>query len=306
MRQLRIFDDRVAADTLRDALFVQGIQTTLNETREGGFSLWVHDEEELATARAIAEEFELDPRAPRFTAASKVADGQRRAQTQSEKKSRHRTLEAAEVLRSEERQRPPVTVEIALVCVLVFALMNSAHGDKVTSLLSIQGHGTTIALGTWGGSGLFGNVLSGEVWRLVTPIFLHFGILHLVFNLSWLWVFGKTLEGSLGSLRFAWMVLLLGVFSNVLQYVATVSPFFGGMSGVIYGLFGYLWMRGRFDPRVSYGLPGSTVMIMIGWYVLCLTGIVGAVANGAHTGGLVLGALWGYLASGDLRRRLLR
>jgi len=161
-------------------------------------------------------------------------------------------------------------------------------------------------LGHWGSLGLFGDVLSGEVWRLVTPIFLHFGLLHLVFNLSWLWVFGAILERSGGGLRFALMVLVVGVLSNVLQYVATASPSFGGMSGVIYGLFGYLWMRGRFDPSSGYTLPGSTVMILLGWYVICFTGLVGPVANGAHTGGLVTGALWGYLASGDLRRRLSR
>ncbi|NOY91677.1 MAG: rhomboid family intramembrane serine protease [Deltaproteobacteria bacterium] len=305
MRQLRIFDDKAAAQTLGDTLFVQGIENTVNETRDGAFAIWVHEEEELDSAKEIADEFEQNPKAPRFLDAPKIAGKRRKAESNKAQESRHKTVKARKVLDAEQNRRPPVTVGLALVCVLAFALMNSGGGAKFTSLLSIQGYGSRIALGSWGATGLFQSVLSGEVWRLVTPIFLHFGILHLVFNLSWLWMFGSILERSSGSVRFGWMVLVLGVSSNIVQYVATGSPLFGGMSGVIYGLFGYLWMRGRYDTRVRYQLPGSTVLILLGWYLLCVTGIIGAVANGAHTGGLVLGAAWGYLASGDLRRRLL-
>jgi GlpG protein len=66
------------------------------------------------------------------------------------------------------------------------------------------------------------------------------------------------------------------------------------MSGVVYALLGYVWMQGRHNPRFGFVLHKSTVAMMLVWYVLCWTGFVGAIANWAHTAGLVLGVAWGY------------
>jgi len=81
------------------------------------------------------------------------------------------------------------------------------------------------------------------------------------------------------------------------------SSRFGGMSGVVYGLLGYVWIRGKLDPSSGYSLPRWIIVMMMGWFLLCVVGAVPNIANTAHGVGLLVGAAWGFLSSGRLRRR---
>jgi membrane associated rhomboid family serine protease len=139
----------------------------------------------------------------------------------------------------------------------------------------------------------------GQWWRLITPIFLHFGLLHLLFNMVWLWELGRVIEWRFGWSRLLLLVLLAGVASNLAE-LAWSGPLFGGMSGVVYALLTYLWMQGRFNPWLGLDVPRHILAIMLAWFFLCWMGLLGPVANMAHTGGLIVGALWGYV---DARRR---
>ncbi len=136
-----------------------------------------------------------------------------------------------------------------------------------------------------------------EFWRLITPIFIHYGILHLFFNMTCLKDAGTLLELKRGPLFFCVFIVVIGVLSNYIQYHVTGSPFFGGMSGVVYGLFGYIWMQGKYNRHFGAALSQGTVIMMVGWFFLCWTGLLGAIANWAHTAGLGFGVLWGYLES---------
>jgi len=151
-------------------------------------------------------------------------------------------------------------------------------------------------------------VMQGQVWRLVTPIFIHFGLMHLAFNLIMTWQLGELLERRFGALRFSGLVLVLAVSSNLAQYYYA-GPAFGGLSGVLYGLFGYFWIASKLDPLFGYQInPGAVKMLLI-WFVLGWVnffGLLGSiqVANMAHTGGLVMGMLLAYLGSVKSKARL--
>jgi GlpG protein len=81
-----------------------------------------------------------------------------------------------------------------------------------------------------------------------------------------------------------------GVVSNIAQN-AYSGPHFGGISGVVYGLFGYVWLFGRFEPSSGLQLSRESTIIMVVWLLLCTTGRIGPVANMCHFVGLGMGLL---------------
>jgi GlpG protein len=136
----------------------------------------------------------------------------------------------------------------------------------------------------------------GEVWRLLTPIFLHFGIIHLVFNMLWVWILGQRLEWFLGPWQFLLLVVVSGVIANLAQYWWTGVPNFGGMSGVLYAFVGFILVAQRLTPHPLLKVPGNILGFMLLWLVLCMTGVVdlfisGGIANANHLGGLVAGMI---------------
>ena len=144
-------------------------------------------------------------------------------------------------------------------------------------------------------------------WRFVTPIFIHFGLMHLAFNALWYWELGKRIELRSGSLWLLGLTLLFALVSNIAQWLVSGSTaLFGGLSGVLYGLLGYCWLYQLICPNVHFDLPKGVVVMMLAWLVLCLSGVVtmlgfGAIANAAHVGGLVIGCVCGAAAGGVQR-----
>ena len=152
-------------------------------------------------------------------------------------------------------------------------------------------------------------IAHGQIWRLVTPMFLHFGPLHLLFNMIWLWTLGRPLETLLRRTRFILLIVVIAAVSNVAQALISGSINFGGMSGVVYGLFGFVVVHERIHPTGGLHLDPRTVRFMLIWLVLCFTGLMGPIANWAHGFGLLAGGVIGgfyALRSGGwktLRRR---
>lgn len=144
-------------------------------------------------------------------------------------------------------------------------------------------------------------------WRFITPIFIHFGLMHLAFNALWYWELGRRIEIRSGSLWLLGLTLLFALVSNTAQWMVSGSTaLFGGLSGVLYGLLGYCWLYQLILPNVHFDLPKGVVIMMLAWLVLCLSGVVtmlgfGAIANAAHVGGLVIGCICGVAAGGVQR-----
>lgn len=148
---------------------------------------------------------------------------------------------------------------------------------------------------------------SGQWWRLITPMLIHFGWLHLAMNSLWYWELGRRIEFRQGAIGLLGLTLLFGLASNFAQYWWAGPSLFGGLSGVLYGLLGHCWIYQRLAPNAVYRLPPGVLVMMLIWLVVCMTGIfetlgIGAIANAAHVGGLLIGCLTGLLG-GMLARR---
>lgn len=146
-------------------------------------------------------------------------------------------------------------------------------------------------------------IFGGQIWRLFTPIIIHFGIMHIAFNLLWLYQLGSTIEQRQSSQRMVVLVLIISFLSNLSQFYWS-GPIFGGMSGVVYGLLGYVWAQGKFNPRSGLGLDKNIALMMIVWFIVCWLGLVGNIANMAHTIGLVCGIVLGILYSPRLKHKI--
>lgn len=135
-------------------------------------------------------------------------------------------------------------------------------------------------------------------WRLISPAFLHFGFLHLLFNGLALWELGRRLEFVLPPLWYAAILLLTALGANFLQYWVSGASIFGGLSGVIFGLCGVIALLYKRSGSPVLRLPtGLYVLAGISLVVLpfALKPLGVHVANGAHVGGLLAGLLLGLL-----------
>jgi GlpG protein len=132
----------------------------------------------------------------------------------------------------------------------------------------------------------------GELWRLITAIFPHTNVLHLAFNIYWLWVFGTLIEQVYGHLKTAALIVLLALGSGSSEFAFSLGGV--GLSGVGYGLFGLLWVLSRHDERFRDAVDRKTVQLFVVWFLFCVvtTAIhIFSVGNTAHGAGAVLGAL---------------
>ncbi|MEA2138853.1 MAG: hypothetical protein QOG56_2003 [Solirubrobacteraceae bacterium] len=144
-------------------------------------------------------------------------------------------------------------------------------------------------------------VADGEWWRIVTAGFLHGGLLHIAFNMYFLYFIGTLLEPAIGRLRFGiiYFVSLVGGSFGALLLTSNPNAGTVGASGAVFGLMGaaILVMRARgIDPMQS-GL-GVTLLLNLG-----ITFLIPGVSIGGHLGGLFAGGIVGYLMFEVAERR---
>ena len=141
-------------------------------------------------------------------------------------------------------------------------------------------------------------IKANEWWRLITPMFIHFSLSHLAFNCLWLYVLGEKIELYDGHIKFISLVVFSSLAANYTQYIFSESSLFGGLSGVIYGMFGFCMIIELETKNERYGLPPAIYLFMLVWMLLGFLGILtifgfGSIANYAHLGGLVAGIIFG-------------
>jgi GlpG protein len=151
----------------------------------------------------------------------------------------------------------------------------------------------------------------GQWWRFITPMFIHFSWLHIVFNLLWVWEIGRKIEFTNSAVVLFVAVIASSLAANVTQYLLSGPSLFGGMSGVVFGLLGHSLIWSRLVPWKGVGLPSGIYIFMLVYLVVGFTGVIdllglGSLANGAHLGGLIGGFATGGLAGLLARQRQAR
>lgn len=192
-------------------------------------------------------------------------------------------------------QHLPVTLSLIVLSLIGFGIVSFDRDfDLVKHLTFFDFNRVT--------SYIVFSVPAGEYWRLITPIFLHFSLMHIAFNMALLWFVGQRIELLQGSVRMFGITMVIGLGSNIMQAKYVEASIFGGMSGVVYGLLGYGWVWSLMRPEKNLQIPNvilyfSLFMMVMGF--MGLVGLLGAgkVANVAHLGGLIMGCLMGFGAA---------
>lgn len=301
MRSIGTLPTENAAVVFASSLYVAGIESQLEPEDEGGVSVWVLDDDQLDKARELLAKYRANPEAAEFQSAVTLAQKKRNEHLSKEK---GRKSVAADFARLEYEKNfkafawlPTLLIVMCIAAGIwtnTISIMGGKDNREAISKLSIT---AKIADGNLVlNKRSLPEIEHGQVWRLVTPIFLHFGILHIVFNMMWLRDLGGFVQNRFGAGYLLLVVVITGATSNLAQFYMS-GPAFGGMSGVNYGLFGFLWLRGKFDRFSGWQLNPMIVQTMLVWFFLCLVNIVPGVANTAHGVGLLVGMAWGYLSA---------
>jgi GlpG protein len=287
-----------------DYLLTLGIGNSIDESSDG-WAVWVENDDQLDRGRAELDTYLANAADSRYDGAAKTAAALREKEQKLQERRRARFIDVRTRFGSQARWNAPLTLGLIAISLIVYAVnfRTKPREEGVYNLLRIQPIETSPDGERYGYEVGLTAIRHGQVWRLITPMFLHFGILHIIFNMFWLRDLGSMIESRRGTFFFAMLVLTAAVIPNLIQYIVS-GPNFGGMSGVVYALFGYVWVKGQLDPSSGIGINRESAMIMFVWLGLCMTGWLGPIANTAHVVGLIVGTAFAYVP--HAMRRLLR
>lgn len=301
MRMIGSIPNQQLADRFGDYLITLDIDHSLEQSASGHWDLWISDDDELDRGKAELEQFLASPDDAKYNVSQK-AQTIRDAEHEREEKRRSRFIDfrtSSSISTGSYR----VTLALAILAGLTAAATYLGHRLEPVGTWLLFSHvtisGDTVISDGWN------PILHGQVWRLITPIFVHFGILHLIVSLFWLRDLGAMIEDRRGPRTLVLLVLVSSVVGNVAQFMWTEDPRFGGMWGVVYALFGYAWMKSRYEPSLNIMVSDMTVMILLA--ILAL-GVVGIFAHevAANVGGFLTGLLIGYAPTGWKRLKRKR
>ncbi|MGN1280668.1 MAG: rhomboid family intramembrane serine protease [Succinivibrio sp.] len=181
-----------------------------------------------------------------------------------------------------------LTTLVEITCILVYII--SVFNEKaVTSFLALHG------------AEPFTDIYS--YYKLITPTFVHFSLLHIAFNLVMFEALARPIEKRFGTGKLFSLFISVAILSNVLQYeFIPVYTYFGGMSGVVYGVIAYsAIISRRKDLAGTFSFPQGLLAVSVGFIALGF--FLDGIANLCHTGGLIVGSLWGLF---DLKKKSLK
>jgi GlpG protein len=304
MRQIGTLSSQTDAARFAAYLTTEGVSA---HTEEDGqeWIVWVHDENQVVQARDAYAEYKQNPEGEAYQGVVVQAEQMLR------EKAKQRESAAKNVVQMQGRwkkvggtRRQPLITTLIVISVIVFLATNLGknwEGTPARTLLFIDAVGAQARGDHYLQDRLF-EVRRGELWRILTPIFIHGGMMHIAFNMIMLYQLGNPIEERRGTWNLGWMVVFIGATSTLAQCLAPAAwgggPLMGGMSGVVYGLLGYSWMKTRFQPELGIFVPQSTVTFLIVVMFVFMTPIAKNfgfnVANWAHGVGLLAGMAVGY------------
>ncbi|MCA9126909.1 MAG: rhomboid family intramembrane serine protease [Planctomycetales bacterium] len=311
MRYLGEITGRKSAERFVAHLLTQDVATHIEAVGDfDRWEIWIRNEDQLQLSRQQLNEFLAAPQDPKYEAAIVRAKEILNEKAESRK-------QIAQNIRTVRPSRPisggligggatpPLTLTLMILCIglhLLSSLGGNRQSNNWSTATSEQLSFLTIADYQASNHNPAASIMKGEIWRVITPIFLHANMIHLAMNMLGMYVFGRLIERLLGTPRYALFILLLAIVPNLVQGLTPAvlggSPFFVGISGVIYGFIGYLWMRSSINPRFPIRIPAQMLILAVGMIVLGLSGLIKDwhMADLCHLAGLVVGGAIGYAA----------
>ncbi len=274
MRHIGTLQNLDQARVFTDYLTRRGISAHI-EAQSSEWSIWIRDEDRLAEARAALDRYRSDPQQPEWLPQA------------TEFRQSPELIHVAEAIESPKpwrRQLSTMAAEmpftLTLIWLCIFVALASDLGQSLTSS-AMQSlafcNPTHVLSASANDSHGTQDISAGEIWRVVTPTFLHFGPLHLAFNVILLLQFGRLFEMKWGLVRLALIVFLTAAVGNIGQYVCDGSPLFGGFTGVIYGLVAYGWVRGQNAPEEQLRMSIEPVILLLVLLILGFGGVLDSI-----------------------------
>ena len=169
-----------------------------------------------------------------------------------------------------------VTLSVFVVCWVIFLLSQIGLENHIFNQISFY---KQLSL----------ELLLNDPYRIIGPAFFHFSWLHIVFNTMWWWQIGGTIERTLGRWALTNLFLVSAIVSNLGQFLVS-GPNFGGLSGVVYALFGYMWWYGWLAPEKGLSISKPIVGFLLFFMLLGFADVLPVnMANMAHLLGLISG-----------------
>ncbi len=282
MRKAGLLTSRKQSDEFIRFLSTQGINAESQKQTDDSFQIWVEEEDRISEVREQLKLFATDPQNKIFQVSKK--------KSAVKKVDRSRFVNVRRDVFGSSSGYAPVTLTLILLSIFATFILDLPTYKWLKYKLYYSEY-----MGKH-----FYEIKSGQVWRIITPIFMHGGFLHIVFNMLWLHQLSTQIEKIEGSRYILLFVMTLAAIANTGQYLVS-GPLFVGMSGVVYGLLGYIWMMTKYKYNSAYTLSPGTVVFMVIWMIICLVGIIPNVANTEHVLGFFCGTIWGFWRSGGLK-----